>query len=137
MMAKKQKENYLDYIPRPNRLFETSVNKAGHVEIRTEHRGFYNWIAQKIFRKPRFSQIELDDFGTFVWNRMDGKKTIYQIGGEVREQFGEKAEPLYERLSKYMKVLHDQHYIVYENKLTEKQRRAEEKRQQNESTGKQ
>lgn len=116
-MAKKPKENYLDYIPRPNRLFETEINDAGHVEILTEHRGFYNKIAQKIFKKPRFSHIELDDFGTFIWNQMDGRKSIYEIGGAVKEQFGEKAEPLYERLSKFMKILHDQHYIVYENKL--------------------
>ena len=135
-MAKKQKENFLDYIPRPNRLFETSVNKAGHMEILTEHRGFYHTIAQKIFKKPRFSHIELDDFGTFVWNQMDGERDIYQIGANVREHFGEKAEPLYERLSKFIRILHDQHYIVYENKLTGKSREAEQERQQNESTGK-
>ena len=117
-MTKKTKENYLDFVPRPNRLFETSVNEAGHVEILTEHRGFYNKIAQKVFKKPRFSHIELDEFGTFIWNQMDGKKSIYEIGAEVKNQFGKKAEPLYERLSKFMKVLHDQHYIVYENKLT-------------------
>lgn len=125
-MAKKEKENYLDYIPRPNRLYETSVNEAGHVEILTEHKGIYNVIAQKIFKKPRFSHIELDDFGSFVWQQMDGEKTIFQIGSEVKIQFGEKAEPLYERLSKFMHILHDQHYIVYENKLTDKQRQAEQ-----------
>ena len=135
-MAKGKKENFLDYIPRPNRLFETSVNKAGHVEILTEHRGFYHVIAQKIFKKPRFSHIELDDFGTFVWNQMDGKRDIYQIGANVNEHFGEKAEPLYERLCKFIRLLHDQHYIVYENKLTGKNRGAEEERQQNGSTGK-
>lgn len=123
-MAKQSKENYLDYVPRPNRLFQTSVNEAGHVEILTEHRGFYNKIAQKVFRKPRFSHIELDDLGTFIWNRMDGKKSIFEIGADVKNQFGEKAEPLYERLSKFMKILHDQHYIVYENKLTGRNKEA-------------
>ena len=123
-MAKQSKENYLDYVPRPNRLFQTSVNEAGHVEILTEHRGFYNKIAQKVFKKPRFSHIELDDLGTFIWNRMDGKKSIFEIGAYVKNQFGEKAEPLYERLSKFMKILHDQHYIVYENKLTGRNKEA-------------
>ncbi|MCI1305669.1 MAG: PqqD family protein [Lachnospiraceae bacterium] len=123
-MAKQSKENYLDYVPRPNRLFQTSVNEAGHVEILTEHRGFYNKIAQKVFKKPRFSHIELDDLGTFIWNRMDGKKSIFEIGADVKNQFGEKAEPLYERLSKFMKILHDQHYIVYENKLTGRNKEA-------------
>ncbi|MCH3988034.1 MAG: PqqD family protein [Lachnospiraceae bacterium] len=123
-MARKEKENYLDYIPRPNRLFETKLGKAGHIVIRTEHKGFYNFIAQKIFKKPRFSDIELDDFGTFVWKQMDGEKSIFQIGQAVREEYGEKAEPLYERLSRFMKILHEQHYIVYENKLSKDRREA-------------
>jgi hypothetical protein len=123
-MARKNKENYLDYIPRPNRLFQTSENPAGRIVIRTEHRGFYNFLAQKIFGKPRFSDIELDDFGTFVWKQMDGEKSIFEIGRAVKEAYGEKAEPLYERLSRFMKILHEQHYIVYENKLSGERREA-------------
>ena len=117
-MAKKEKENFLDYRPRPNRLFTTETNDEGHVEILMENRGFYNWLAQKLFRKPRFSHIELDDFGTFVWHQMDGDRTVFEIGQAVKSEFGEKAEPLYERLSKYIKILHDNHFVVYVNKQT-------------------
>ncbi|MGI6118028.1 MAG: PqqD family protein [Bilifractor sp.] len=124
-MARK-KENFLDYVPRPNRLFRTDVNEKDHIEILTEHKGFYNVIAQKLFNKPRFSHIELDDFGTFVWRCMDGKKTVFEIGKAVKEEFGEKAEPLYERLSKFIKILHDHHYVVYENKITQGQKKSKE-----------
>ena len=55
---------------------------------------------------------------------MDGEKSIFQIGQAVREEYGEKAEPLYERLSRFMKILHEQHYIVYENKLSKDRREA-------------
>ena len=37
-------------------------------------------IAQLIARKPRYSYIELDDFGTFVWHSIDGVRSIYDIG---------------------------------------------------------
>ena len=116
----RKKENFLDYIPRANRLYPFSQNKAGHVEIEVEHRGFFNRLAQKVFRKPKVSRIELDDFGSFVWLQIDGKKTVYEIAQAVKEKFGAKAEPLYARLSRFIKILHDEHYIVYENKIEKK-----------------
>lgn len=123
-MARKKKENFLDYVPRHNRLFGTEENEKGHVEVRVEHKGFYNWIAQKAFKKPRFSNIELDDFGSFVWRQMDGQRSIYEIGLAVKGEFGEKAEPLYERLSQFIRVLHDNHFVVYVNKLKKEKTRA-------------
>ncbi len=116
----KQKENFLDYIPRHNSLYETTENVEGNIEIRIENKGFFNWIAQKLFRRPRFSNIAFDEFGSFVWRQMDGEKSVYEIGKAVKEEFGEKAEPLYERLSRYIKILHDNHYVVYVNKLKQK-----------------
>ena len=119
--GKKKKENYLDYIPRPNTLFECNKNKDGKIEIKMHNKGVFNKIAQVLFKKPKYSYIELDEFGSFVWEQMDGKKTIYEIGTLVKERFGDKAEPLYERLSQYIKILHNNHFIVYENKLRKKE----------------
>nr|WP_027870640.1 PqqD family protein [[Eubacterium] cellulosolvens] len=116
----RKKENFLDYIPRANRLYPSVKNSAGHVEIQVEHRGFANFLAQKLFRKPRVSRIELDDFGSFVYLQIDGRKSVYEIAQAVKEKFGEKAEPLYARLSRFIKILHDEHYIVYENKIEKK-----------------
>ena len=121
-MAKKQKENYLDYIPRPNILFEINRNKTGHVEIKVYNKGVMNKIAQILFKKPVYSYIELDDFGTFVWDSMDGQRSIYEIGALVKERFGEKAEPLYPRLAQYVKMLHSNHFVVYDNKIGKKER---------------
>lgn len=113
-----KKENYLDFVPRHSKVMPWQENEAGHVEIKRENLGVFNKIAQAIAKKPRFSYIELDDFGSFVWKQIDGKKTIYQIGQAVHEEFGEKAEPLYERLSKYITTLHENRFVVYQNKVT-------------------
>ena len=48
---------------------------------------------------------------------MDGERSVYAIGQLVHSAFGEAAEPLYERLCRYIKTLHDNHYVVYVNKL--------------------
>ena len=116
-MSEKSKDNLLDYTPRLNRLYGWRVGDNGHVLVRIEHKGFYAKIAQVIFKRPRFSDIELDDFGSFVWQKLDGKTTVYEIGQLVKVQFGDKAEPLYERLGQYIKILHENKFIVYENKL--------------------
>ena len=52
-MAKK-KDNYLDYIPRPNTLFECNKNKDGKIEIKMHNKGVFNKIAQVLFKKPKY-----------------------------------------------------------------------------------
>lgn len=112
----KQKENYLDYIPKHNERFSWE-EKDGLVVIKVANTGFFNRIAQLIFRKPKFSHIDLDEFGSFVWIQIDGHRTVYEIGQAVKNKFGDKAEPLYERLAKFITVLRNNAYVVYVNKI--------------------
>ena len=48
---------------------------------------------------------------------IDGVRSIYDIGQLVKEHFGDKAEPLYERLCYFIKLLHKNQFIVYMNKI--------------------
>ncbi len=112
----KKKENFLDYIPKRNALYQWEINPQKHVEVSVVNRGLYNRIAQIFFRRPKISRIELDDMGSFIWQEMDGHKTVYEIGAAVKSRFGKKAEPLYERLSEYIQTLRNSRFIVYENK---------------------
>lgn len=115
-MAKK-KENYLDYIPKHNARFTWDKAEDGLVVIKVANTGLFNRIAQIFFKKPKHSFIHLEEFGSFVWEQIDGVKTIYEIGQAVKSRFGKKAEPLYERLSKYTTTLRNNGYIVYVNKM--------------------
>lgn len=114
-MAKK-KENFVDYIPKRNALYEWELNSRNLAEVLVANRGMYNRIAQLLFKKPKISRIELDEMGSFIWQEMDGRKTVYEIGTAVKAKFGNKAEPLYERLCEYIQILHNNRFIVYENK---------------------
>lgn len=115
-MAKK-KENYLDYVPKHNSLFEWNKNEQGSVVIKVLNRGLFNRIAQIFFRRPKVSNIELDEFGSFVWEQIDGVRNVHEIGVLVKGHFGAKAEPLYERLAKYITILRNNGYVVYVNKM--------------------
>ncbi len=107
-------ENYMDYIPKRNNCYEYRLNDRGNVEIIIENRGLMNRLMQFLLKKPRVSYIELEEMGSFIWQEMDGRKSIYELALLEREKFGEKAEPVCVRLSAYMKVLRNCGYIVYE-----------------------
>lgn len=110
----KKNENYLDYIPMVNKKWE--INKDGVVELTVENKGVFNTIAQKIFKKPRFSFISLDKYGSFVWQNIDGKKSIYEIGQKLKEEHKEAGQQLYERLAKFIGILESNKYIIFTNK---------------------
>lgn len=89
-MARKAKkdENYLDYIPAVSTKNSWDADAEGNVTIHMVHRGFYAWIAQKVFHRPRVSHIDLDEMGSFIFPLIDGERTVGQIAQLVRERFG-------------------------------------------------
>ena len=97
-------ENYLEKIPkRPDNL-KWSV-EDGKVTLHLENKGVFNKMAQILLKKPKVSHIHLDEIGSFVWPLLDGEKNIIELGKDVETHFGEKANPLYERLAKYFQIL--------------------------------
>ena len=109
----KEKKNYIDNIPRINDM-KWEVLEDGMVEITVENTGFSNKVAQRLFKKPRYSFIKLDEYGSFVWQQIDGKKSIYEIGKELGNKHKGASDQLYERLSKYFGILERNKYIVFE-----------------------
>lgn len=111
-MKKKNSENYLEKKPvRANIQWDTDEN--GNITLHVENKGAMNKIAQVIFKKPKISYIHLDEMGNFIWPLLDGEKDITEIGKEVKEHFGDKAEPLYERLAKYIQTLESYRFVEF------------------------
>lgn len=109
----KEKKNYLDFIPCCNPLYTWDADEKGIVTVHVVNKGFYNFLAQKLFKRPRISHIKLDAYGSFVWQQMDSVKTIYDISELVKNEFGKEAEPVVERLVKYFRILYQNKFIGY------------------------
>ncbi len=109
-------ENYLERRPCRAKGLEWSANEAGIVTLAIENKGIMNRIAQIIFKKPKISYIHLDELGSFLWQRIDGTKTLIDLGKEVEEKFGKKAHPLYERLAKYVQILESYQFVIWNDK---------------------
>ena len=76
-MSKKKKElqiNYLDLIPERSAQLRWHTDIRGRMVLEIENKGAFNTIAQKLFGKPRYTKIHLDDNGTFIWPLIDGKE---------------------------------------------------------------
>lgn len=54
-----------------------------------------NWF-QKLLPRPVF-RVKLDSRGSFIWETLDGRRTVGAVCEAVRDRFGAEAEPVEER----------------------------------------
>jgi len=66
------------------------------------------------FKSPHY-KIQLDDIGSLIWSLCDGRKTVKEISRKLREKFGDKVEPLYERLGTFFQNLEKNKFITFKN----------------------
>ncbi len=78
-----------------------------------ENKGFFNRIAQVLFKKPKLSYVHLDQKGSMIWQLLDGRKNITEIGKEVDAASPKAFEPLYERLAQFIKTLESYGFIEF------------------------
>ncbi len=107
------KKNYLEKIPVTSDAIGWTTDVDGIVTINIENKGIFNKLAQKFLKKPKISYVHLDEFGSSVWQLIDGQRNIIKIGELFLEKFGDKANPLYERLAKYFQILESYGFIKW------------------------
>jgi hypothetical protein len=54
------------------------------------------WVERRLGSRPL--RLRLDEVGSFVWRRCDGARRVSVLSEELREEFGERIEPVEERL---------------------------------------
>ena len=93
--------NILDLVP----LRRKGMERDGEyllLPIYSTERGERIAGAMKLKTRRR---IRLDEYGWAVWELVNNKRDIRQIGSALRDRFGDEVEPLYPRLSKFMAYL--------------------------------
>ncbi|RMD93609.1 MAG: PqqD family protein [Calditrichaeota bacterium] len=69
------------------------------------------WL-MKHMQKPTY-RLKLDEVGSFVWERCDGTYKVEEIGQLLQEKFGEKVEPVFERLILFFRQLEKIKSIIW------------------------
>lgn len=109
------KNNYFDKIPIHSDSLLWNIDNQGYVTIIIANKGIFNYIAQKLLKKPEKTHVHLDELGSFIWLHIDGNKNISDLGKEVYVKFRDTANPLYERLLIYFKILEQNNFIIWKN----------------------
>ncbi len=107
--------NFLENIPLKHPDINWKSGEDGLITLEVENKGWANRVAQKLFGRPKISYVHLDEHGSFVWPLIDGEKDITEIGVSVKEHFGEKCEPLYERLARFFQILKSYNFITFKD----------------------
>lgn len=112
-MKKRISENYLTKIPIRNPEIKWEANSHELITLFIENRGVFNRLAQRFFKKPKTSQVHLDQNGSYAWSLIDGERDIIEIARFVDERFGEEAHPLYKRLARFFQTLETHGFISF------------------------
>ncbi len=113
------KENFLDYIFEINSDLNWTISSSGEVIVEMKNKGFTNMIAQRFFKKPAVSHIHLPGMGSFIFGCIDGKRTVYEIGALLKDEYGENiwddpasAEKYRAELEELVKENLNENYVV-------------------------
>jgi len=109
-----EKKNLLDLIPKRLRQWEKGENDKIVILIpKLRGKLLSKWLLPKL-KKPYY-KVKLDDFGSYIWEQCDGSKTVEQIALNLRDQFGQQVEPVFERVCLFFEKLAKGQFICYTN----------------------
>jgi hypothetical protein len=104
--------NYLELTPR--HLFDHVLEANGKVSVLIPR--FTNKILVKTLSpmlKSPFVKTKFDEFGSQVWLEIDGKNKVLDISTNLKQKFGERIEPVEERLTKFLTQLYNYKFVSF------------------------
>lgn len=58
-------------------------------------------------------RIRLDEVGSFAWRRMSGTINVGELAALVREEFGDRVDPVNQRLGHLVRLLKRERFVSY------------------------
>ncbi len=104
--------NYLELTP--VRIYQHEIENNGLVSVLVPKFDitFLDKIMSKII-KSRYFKAKFDEFGTETWLEIDGVNSVQKISEHLIQKFGEKINPVNERLTKFLSQLHSYNFITF------------------------
>jgi len=104
--------NYLELTP--HHLYDHVIEENGKVSVLIPR--FTNKVLVKTLSpmlKSPFVKTKFDEFGSQVWLEIDGKKKVLDISTNLKQKFGERIEPVEERLTKFLTQLYNYKFVSF------------------------
>lgn len=104
--------NYLELTPK--RIYNHEIEDSGKVSVlvpKFKNKFLVNVLMSRL--KSPYIKAKLDDFGSLTWMEMDGTKNVQSISQSLTLKFGEKVQPVNERLTKFLTQLYQYNFITF------------------------
>lgn len=104
--------NYLEV--RPIRNYNETVDENNLVTVLIPK--FKNRFAVKFvlpYMQHKFFKVKLDEFGSAAWLLIDSDRNVSEIASELVKKFGEKIQPVEERLTRFFTGIYEQRLITF------------------------
>lgn len=110
--TEKHEDNFLLYVPKKKHAtWETEKNIVKLVFYHDKAiEKFMRWLV----KKPRVSDITLDEIGSTTWNLIDGANTVYDISQKLYEKYGERCNPENKSLIMFLRYLNRRGWISFD-----------------------
>lgn len=104
--------NYLELTPQ--RIYEHEIEPSGKVSVLVPkfRNKFLVIVLMKRLKSP-YIKAKLDEFGSLTWIEMDGSKKVCDISKILTNKFGDKVQPVNERLTKFLTQLYKYNFITF------------------------
>jgi len=98
----------------PRRIAEWE-EAEGRVTVLRPHPGTRGWkrVLDRILNALSANRIRLDEMGSFAWRHLDGNRTVQEVAGLMREEFGVTVEPVEARLGHLIWLMRREGFLVY------------------------
>ncbi|NOZ22663.1 MAG: PqqD family protein [Planctomycetes bacterium] len=100
------REQSLSAIPVRNQAVEVTRDETGLVSISIPRKKAW-WVdlLAKVFFVPEQKRVGLDEIGSYVWDRCDGKNNVRAIVGEFQKKFKLNRKEAELSMLNYLKLL--------------------------------
>ena len=73
----------------------------------------FRGLMDRFFHKMSAHRIRLDDVGGFAWRHLDGERTVAEVGDLMRGEFGNRVDPVEERLGRMVWTMRREGFLAY------------------------
>ncbi len=107
--------NKLDLIPYINDKLIYEVREDNQVFVLFNNdKKIQKYLRMIGFGIPEQTTLDMDEYSSFVFLLIDGKRSVKEIGELIDQKYGLDAHPIYERLEVFMKFLADERgWVLY------------------------
>ncbi len=96
--------NLLDLKPVRNLEWETKENDLIVLLVpKFRNRVLLRYLLPRL-AKPNI-RVELDGYGSFLWQQCDGAATVFEIAQRMKTKFGDEFDPSYERIGSFVRQM--------------------------------